>query len=106
MGSIAAALGLVVVAHGLSCPVACGIFSDQGLNLCPLHWQVYYPWCHQGSLCLFLNRACVRAQSLSRVQLFGTPWTVAHQAPLSMGFPSQAYWSGLPFPTLEDLLGQ
>ena len=40
MGSIAAALGLVVVAHGLSCPVACGIFSDQGLNLCPLHWQV------------------------------------------------------------------
>ena len=48
----------------------------------------------------------MRAQSLSRVQLFGTPWTVAHQAPLSMGFPSQAYWSGLPFPTLEDLLGQ
>ena len=30
--------------------------------------------------------ACVRAQSLSRVRLFGTPWTVAHQAPLSMGF--------------------
>ena len=30
----------VVVAHGLSCSVACGIFPDQGLNLCPLHWQV------------------------------------------------------------------
>ena len=28
-----------------------------------------------------------------------TPWTVAHQAPLSMGFPRQEYWSGLPFPT-------
>ena len=33
-----------------------------------------------------------------------TPWTVARQAPLSMGFSRQAYWSGLPFPTAEDLL--
>ena len=32
-----------------------------------------------------------------------TPWTVAHQAPLSMGFPRQEYWSGLPFPTSGDL---
>ena len=31
------------------------------------------------------------------------PWTVARQAPLSMGFPSQEYWSGWPFPTLGDL---
>ena len=37
---------------------------------------------------------------LSRVQLFVTPWTVAHQAPLSMGFPRQEHWSGLPFPSL------
>ena len=36
-------------------------------------------------------------QLLSRVQLFATPWTVAHQAPLSMGFPRQEYRSGLPF---------
>ena len=35
---------------------------------------------------------------LSRVQLFATPWTVAHQAPLSMEFSRQEYWSGLPFP--------
>ena len=35
---------------------------------------------------------------VSRVQLFATPRTVAHQAPLSMGFPRQEYWSGLPFP--------
>ena len=34
--------------------------------------------------------------ALSRVRLFATPWAVAHQAPLSMGFPSQEYWSGLP----------
>ena len=32
-----------------------------------------------------------------------TPWTVAHQAPLSMGFPRQEYWSGLPFPSPRDL---
>ena len=41
--------------------------------------------------------------SLSRVLLFATPWTVAHQAPLSMGFPRQGYWSGLHFPSPEDL---
>ena len=36
---------------------------------------------------------------LSHVRLFVTPWTVAHQAPLSMGFSRQEYWSGLPFPS-------
>jgi len=40
---------------------------------------------------------------LSYVQLFATPWTVAHQAPLFMGFPRQEYWSGLPFPAPGDL---
>ena len=35
---------------------------------------------------------------------FVTPWTVAHQAPLSMGFPRQEHWSGLPFPSPGDLL--
>ena len=40
---------------------------------------------------------------LSRVQLFATPWTVARQAPLSMGFSRQEYWSGLPFPSPGDL---
>ena len=41
--------------------------------------------------------------SLSRVQLFATPWTVAHQAPLSMEFSRQEYWRGLPFPSPGDL---
>ena len=45
----------------------------------------------------------VRAQSLSRVQLFVTQWTVACQAPLSLGFSRQEYWSGLPFPPPGDL---
>ena len=40
---------------------------------------------------------------LSCVQLFATPWTVAHQTPLSMEFSRQEYWSGLPFPSLGDL---
>ena len=40
---------------------------------------------------------------LSRVRLFVTLWTVAHQAPLSMGFSRQEYWSGLPFPPPGDL---
>ena len=40
---------------------------------------------------------------LSRIQLFATPWIVARQAPLSMGFFRQEYWSGLPYPSPGDL---
>ena len=40
---------------------------------------------------------------LSRVRLFSTPWTVARQAPPSMGFSRQEYWSGFPFPSPGDL---
>ena len=47
--------------------------------------------CHIGHL---------RATCFSHVQLFATPWTVACQAPLSVGFPRQEFWSGLPFLTL------
>ena len=43
------------------------------------------------------------ACTLSRVPLFTTPWAVACQAPLSMGFPRQEYWSGWPFPSPRDL---
>ena len=42
-------------------------------------------------------------KSLSRVRLFATPWTIAHQALLSMGFSSQEHWSVLPFPSPGDL---
>ena len=42
--------GLVAVAHGPSCPAACGIFPDQGSNPCPVYWQAdSQPLCHQGS---------------------------------------------------------
>ena len=47
---------------------------------------------------------CAHAESLSRVPLFATPWTVAHQALLTMEFSRQEYWSGYPFPSLGDLL--
>ena len=45
----------------------------------------------------------VEVKSLSRVRLFVIPWTVAYQAPLSMGFSRQEYWSGVPFPFPGDL---
>ena len=43
--------------------------------------------------------ALVKVKSLSHVQLFATPWTAAYQAPLSMGFSRQEYWSGLLLPS-------
>ena len=46
--------------------------------------------------------ACLQSR-FSRVQLFVTRWTVAHQAPLSVGFSRQEYWSGLPCPPPGDL---
>jgi len=52
------------------------------------------------SLFLFYMK---EVKSLSPVQLFVTPWTVVYQAPLSMGFSRQEYWSGLPFSSPEDV---
>ena len=46
---------------------------------------------------------CMRAKPLSQAWLFATPWTVACQAPLSMAFSRQEYWSGLLCPPLGDL---
>ena len=53
--------------------------------------------------CLVSRKRCVCAQSLSRSLLLATPRTVTHQAPLSMGFPKQEYWSELLFPSPRDL---
>ena len=52
---------------------------------------------HHSRILLSLFKSCLTG--------FVTPWTVALQAPLSMGFPRQGYWSGLPFPSPGDLLG-
>ena len=51
----------------------------------------------RGTLLLLLSH-------FGHIQLFATPWIVAHQAPLSKGFPRQEYWSGLPFPSPGELL--
>ena len=53
-------------------------------------------------LYLLVHSVCTLSRS-SHVQLFPTPWTVAHQAPLSMGFSRQEYWCGLPCPPPRDL---
>ena len=52
---------------------------------------------------IILLKVKVKVKLLSHVRLFATPWTVACQAPLSMGFSRQEYWSGLPFPSPGDL---
>ena len=46
----------------------------------------------------------VKGKSLSRIRLFVTPWTAAYQAPLSMGFSRQEYWSGVPLPSPNNAL--
>ena len=52
---------------------------------------------------LYVSKVKGKVKTLSRVRLFATPWTVAHQTPPSMGFSRQEYWSGLPFPSPGDL---
>ena len=56
------------------------------------------------SFCSLCGCVCVR--TLNRVWLSATPWAIAHQASLSMGFSRQEYWSGLPFPSTGDLPDQ
>ena len=52
---------------------------------------------------LLCTKHKVKVKSLIRVRLLATPWTIAYQAPPSMGFSRQEYWSGLPFPSPGDL---
>ena len=81
-------------------------FGENTLPQPPWRWIWHYlvSWTFtfsESSPILLLKWSEVK--SLSRVRLFVTPWTVAHQAPLSMGFSRQEYWSGLPFPSPGDL---
>ena len=60
--------------------------------------------CQRFRVCIKkLRTPKVKVLVLSQVRLFATPRTVTHQAPLSMGFSRQEYWSRLPFPSLGDL---
>ena len=58
---------------------------------------------HFGTLFICLNDGMLVLSCSVVPDSSATPWTVAHQAPLSMGFPRQEYWSGLPFPSPGDL---
>ena len=63
------------------------------------------PGKNTGVGCHFLLQCVkVKVKLLSRVRLFATPWTAAYQAPLSMGFSRQEYWSGVPLPSLFTLI--
>ena len=66
--------------------------------------QAPRPWDSPGKNigvgCHFLLQ-CMKVKSLSRVRLSETPWTAAYQAPPSMGFSRQVYWSGVPLPSLK-----
>ena len=83
------------------------IFPTQELNWGLLHCrQTLYQLNYQGSpqvLISYLFSTFVHAKSFSHVWLFATLWPVACQAPLSMGFSRQEYWSGLPCPPPGDL---
>ena len=68
----------------------------------PRHWDS--PDKNTGVGCHFLLQ-CVKVKSLSRVRLLATSWTTAYQAPPSMGFSRQEYWSGVPSPRREDTFG-
>ena len=75
----------------------------------PHRWQptsLHHPWDSPGKnkkwVAISFSNAwkwTVRVKSLSHVRLFATPWTAAYQAPPSMGFSSQEYWSGVPLPS-------
>ena len=86
----------------------------QGLGVSPwplphsVTWTVWPEkdlslWRQHISLLAGLTCILIHAQSLSFVPLFATPWIVARQAPLSMGFSRQEHWSGLPFHSPGDL---
>ena len=78
-----------------SCPILCDPIDWQPTRLlCP--WDS--PGRNTGVGCHFLLQ-CMEVKSLSRVWLLATPWTTGYQAPLSMGFARQEYWSGVPLPS-------
>ena len=73
-------------------PSVCLLLINVFLDFLPLFYMYYL---------FFLILSCV-CQSLNHVWLFMTLWTVAYQAPLSMVFPRQEYWSGFLFPSPRD----
>ena len=77
----------------------------------PRRWQptrLPHPWDSPGKNtgvgCHFLLQCMkVKVKSLSRIRLLATPWTAAYQAPPSMGFSREQYWSGVPLPSPSEI---
>ena len=91
------------------CCCCCKVTSVVSDSVRPHRWQpssLPRPWdspgkntgvgCHFLLQCMKVKK--MKVKSLSRVQPSATPWTTAHQAPPSMGFSRQEYWSGVPLP--------
>ena len=84
------------------------LIAERGRGYSELRWGTPSSWhllcLHPGSLSstLLISHACVLS-CFSSFQLFATPWTVARQAPLSVGFSRQEHWIGFPFPSPGDL---
>ena len=116
----ACGMGLVVAVLRLSCSKPHGILVprrgierkssalqvnsqplDQGLLV--VSYKAKHTFCCLVRHFPTLRNVCVCMCVLSRARLFATPWTVARQAPLSVGFSRQEYWNGLPFPSPGNL---
>ena len=104
-GNCAAAVAAAAAKSLQSCPTLCdpidaspqdstvpGILQARTLEWAAISFSSVWKW-------------KVKVKSLSRVQLLATPWTAAYQAPPSMGFSRQEYWSGLPLPSLGNCAG-
>ena len=75
----------------------------KNIKLCIFNLYELYILLRKPSYTTSVYNECVCAYSLSPVRPFATPWPVAHQAPLSLGFSRQEYWSGLSCPPPGDL---
>ena len=83
-----------------------GLFWQEPMSSVPAitwHLNSQTPPASEAPLSTMISSLVAVVYSLSRVQLLVIPWTVARQVPLSMGFPRQDYWGGLPFPLPGDL---
>ena len=78
------------------------LYPIASLFLPPGHWKLFLKNIMCNVVLYFVLYACMLS-CFSCVRLFVTPWTVTHQAPLSMGFSRQEYWSRLPYPPPGDL---
>ena len=89
----------------LLCCCCCCVASVVSDSVQPHRWQparLPCPWDSPGKntgVGFHFPLQCVKVKSLSRFRLLATPWTVAYQAPPSMGFSKQEYWSGVPLPS-------